>query len=183
MFMDRVEFVGKGDEWEIPWQTHDKTFDYFNLLRVNFKGDLSIASGHFIINLTSKRIMQMFVQWIECGVLDCRTCMAPLGTAKREPNRNKTLELLDPLRYRSHRQDQAVLSLLLYNYTRSYHDANVKLAKYGIEGRASTAYLCLQVRRGEHDKAKNLSDWKTATHIASAECVSEEEYNDRERRL
>ena len=60
------------------------TFDYFDLKPDDFNYHRPLAAAHFLVNSQMENIRRLLDRWVDCGVLDCRTCMAPLGSSKRD---------------------------------------------------------------------------------------------------
>lgn len=149
MIRDGVEFAARKTVWSIPGETHPETFAYLNLNPVDFIKDTSIAATHFLVNLEKERFQHEVVsKWIDCA-RNCTTCMAPPGSTKKGgtgPGFGK-----DPLQFRAHRQDQAVLGALVYNYVHLHKDANVTLDH-------PSPYFCTGTARGGH--LKSVTDWK-----------------------
>jgi hypothetical protein len=165
-----IDFVGRQTSWSIPQQTHRGTFDYFDMNPDDFNNHPTIAGGHFLVNLQSENIRRVLDRWVDCGVLDCHTCMAPLGSSKRDPNGAKYEE--GGNEYVSHRQDQAVLTLLVTDYMKKERaEANVKIVGGGEGGsnEGVTPYFCLKTRRFVGN-VKSVKDWNTTFTIPSHAC-------------
>jgi hypothetical protein len=78
-----IDFVGRQVEWSsILQQTHIGTFDYFDLKPDDFNYHPPFAATHFLVNLRRENIRQLLDRWVDCGVLDCRTCWHHLAAAK-----------------------------------------------------------------------------------------------------
>ena len=183
IIQDDVDFVGRTSSWNLPEQTHDKTFEYYNLTREEFRHDLSIAATHFIVNLakekkqnqvdkhvrgtTSSLVERVLWGWIDCGTRACQTCMAPIGSSKNEPTAVGRSHIDGSVQYLSHRQDQAILGLLLRNYTHwkkntdDLQSLNIQLVDDS--GSAKSQYWWLGTTRnknGPFGGANTVADWK-----------------------
>ena len=158
MVQNDIDFIGRRTIWSIPQQTHVGTFEYFDMKPHDFDDHPSIASGHFLINLKREKSRMILHRWVDCGVLDCHTCMAPIGSSKRDPNGAKYKGRGND--YVSHRQDQSVLTLLVTDYMKKYEStANVKIIR-GPHPSAEAPYFCLQTMRSRGD-IKSVKDWNT----------------------
>jgi ferredoxin len=74
---------------------------------------MELAASTFLVNLARKQGMEHILwPYINCGVRECHTCMAPVGSSKNIYN---STNILGPpsTKYLAHRQDQSVLSLSL----------------------------------------------------------------------
>ena len=166
---DEIDFVGRLEEWSIPQQTHRGTFDYFGFNPDDFNNHPSIAGTHFLVNLRREVFLKgVLDRWVDCGVLDCHTCMAPIGSSKRDPNGAKNGSANE---YISHRQDQSVLTLLVTDYMKKKREeANVKVTRVGTnhDGEQAAPYFCLATWRGRY--VKRLKDWNRTFTIPSRAC-------------
>lgn len=174
MIRDNVEFVARYTAWNVPGQTHSKTFEFFGLDPSDFKDYQAIAATHFLVNLQRESMRKILDKWCDCGVLNCQTCMAPIGSKKYDPEGKPYVA--GSYHYVSHRQDQAVLALLVSNYTRADPElASVKLIPEGTSmgfGYASP-YFCIRTNRGKGGPighVSNLSDWRSSRKIPAEEC-------------
>lgn len=105
--------------------------------------------------------------------------MAPLGSLKRDPDGQPFVKGSD--HYVSHRQDQAVLALLVSNYTLSYPDtSNVNIISedkdkpmgYGF----SSPYFCIRTNRGKGGPFGGvwmIRDWKKEKEINLNDCKNQ----------
>ena len=59
-------------------------------------------------------LLAVLQPWFDCARA-CTTCMAPIGSHKREPN-GLLIKGPPSTTYVSHRQDQSVLGLLVYDW-------------------------------------------------------------------
>lgn len=166
-----IDFVGKKEAWDIRQQTHSGTFEYFGLTPQDFNDHPPIAATHFLVNLQREQIRKVLNRWVDCGVLDCRACMAPIGSSKKDPNGTNYKK--GGNEYVSHRQDQSVLTLLVTEYMKnSTTEANVKIIGDDQEGGATlvdSPYFCLVTRRHRGD-IKSVSDWNTTFNIPPHAC-------------
>ena len=168
-----IDFVGRKEVWSIPQQTHSGTFEYFGLDPQNYHDHPPIAGTHFMVNLQREQILSVLNKWVDCGVLDCHTCMAPIGSSKNDPNGSTYTE--GGNEYVSHRQDQSVLTLLVTNYMKNFSTkANVKIIGDREEGGSSTTlveapYFCLVTRRHRGD-IQSVRDWNKTFNIPATAC-------------
>ena len=162
---EEIDFVGRAAEaWNIRKQTHKGTFDYFGLTPEDFNDHPPIAATHFLVNLQREQIRRVLNRWVDCGVLDCRTCMAPIGSSKNDPNGAE--DKFGANEYVSHRQDQSVLTLLVTGYMKDQSaEANVKIIGNGEE----SPYFCLKTRRHRGD-IKSVKDWNMTFSIPPHAC-------------
>jgi hypothetical protein len=73
-----------------------------------------------------------------------------------------------PNEYRAHRQDQAVLALLVTDYMKKKGtEANVKI----VGGGEVTPYFCLMTQRGTGDNMISVKDWNTTFNIPPDACT------------
>lgn len=173
MIRDGVDFAGRSTAWNIPQQTHIGTFDYFGLKPEDFIQHPSIASGHFLVNLQREAIQkEVLDRWVECGVLDCHTCMAPIGSSKRDDSSKGAEYKYGATEYRAHRQDQAVLTLLVTDYMKKRADANVNIVNPDpLQGGSTTPYFCLTTERGRGKSIMSLKDWNSTWDIPPSACT------------
>ena len=127
MWEDGVDFVGRTDSMGMGENTDPDTYHYLGLSRRDFKEYHEIHAQIFLINLARRAVRnRIFRKWVDCGTRACTTCMSP-------PDSSKELsgpELGPPSTiYIAHRQDQSVLSLLVYDYKRKESAANIQLDK------------------------------------------------------
>jgi hypothetical protein len=144
------------------------TFDYFDLKPDDFNYHRPLAAAHFLVNSQRENIRRLLDRWVDCGVLDCRTCMAPLGSSKRD-DANGGKYNYGPNEYRAHRQDQAVLAMLVIDYMKKKGtEANVKIVGGGLV----TPYFCLTTQRSTGGNMKSVKDWNTTFNIPSDACTN-----------
>jgi hypothetical protein len=92
--------------------------------------------------------------------------LAPLGSSKRDLKGKKYK--YGPNEYRAHRQDQAVLALLVTDYMKKKGtEANVKI----VGGGEVTPYFCLMTQRGTGDNMISVKDWNTTFNIPPDACT------------
>jgi len=164
IIQEEIDFVGGTAAWNIRMQTHKGTFDYFGLTPEDFNDHPPIASGHFLVNLQREEIRRVLDRWVDCGVLDCRTCMAPIGSSKNDPNGAEDKFGINE--YVSHRQDQSVLTLLVTNFMKDQSaEANVKIIGNGEE----SPYFCIETSRNRGN-IKSVKDWNTTFTIPPHAC-------------
>jgi hypothetical protein len=173
MIQKEIDFVGRAAEWSIPQQTHIGTFEYFDLKPNDFNDHPPIAATHFLVNLQRENIRRVLDRWVDCGVLDCHTCMAPHGSSKRVSNKGADYKY-GPNEYRAHRQDQSVLTLLVTDYMKKKGaEANVKIVFFpetGSRREGVTPYFCLTTRRYHGGNMKSVKDWNITFTIPSDSC-------------
>ena len=157
----------------------ENPFEYYNLTREEFRHDTSIAATHFIVNLEKGKNQQqrqnsdgetfadnVLGGWIDCGTRACQTCMAPIGSKKNEPTEKGRTHVHGSVQYLSHRQDQAVLGLLLYNYTHwkknESTSVNIQLVG-GDSAKERSQYWWIGTtrnRNGPFGGANTVADWR-----------------------
>ena len=114
MIRDGVDWAGKMGEMGMGENTHEDTYRYFNISRTKFKEMHSILGGVWLANLERKVVIDHILQpWLDCGIHACYTCMAPPGSTKALPD-GMSIQGPPSTTYLAHRQDQSVLSLLVY---------------------------------------------------------------------
>eukprot|EP00980_Cylindrotheca_fusiformis_P030333 scaffold24661_cov132-Cylindrotheca_fusiformis.AAC.1 len=113
MVRDQVDFVAVPGVMGMGENTHQQTYDYLNMTKADFVHRMELASGTYLVNLKRKHALEHILKpFIDCGLRDCHTCMAPVGTRKRGNGRK--IQGPPSSDYIAHRQDQSVLSLLAY---------------------------------------------------------------------
>eukprot|EP00980_Cylindrotheca_fusiformis_P001169 scaffold321_cov95-Cylindrotheca_fusiformis.AAC.10 len=114
MVQDQVDFAGTTGYMGMGENTDQKTFDYLNMTKANFIHRRSLQASAFMVNLDRVQGTGLILTpYINCGLRECHTCMAPVGTNKTIPEGKKFLGPPSS-EYIVHRQDQSVLSLLAY---------------------------------------------------------------------
>jgi hypothetical protein len=143
---DGVDFAGRTGRMGMSENTHFDTYKYFNMSQTEFKDKRELAANFFVVNLIRDGFVSAVLQpWFDCAHA-CTTCMAPVGSHKREENR-PIIKGPPSTKYVSHRQDQSVLGLLVYDW----------LLKQGGSVRLDDQkYIHVFVRRGKG--AKSISD-------------------------
>eukprot|EP00980_Cylindrotheca_fusiformis_P014147 scaffold3716_cov69-Cylindrotheca_fusiformis.AAC.32 len=114
MVRDQVDFASRSGALGMGQNTHQKTFDYLNMTKADFVHRRELGAFSFLVNLERTQGMEHILRpYINCGLRECHTCMAPVGTTKRILN--NTISFGPPSSdYIAHRQDQSVLSLLVF---------------------------------------------------------------------
>eukprot|EP00980_Cylindrotheca_fusiformis_P030336 scaffold24661_cov132-Cylindrotheca_fusiformis.AAC.4 len=113
MIRDQVDFVAVSGMMGMGENTHQQTYDYLNMTKADFVHRKEVASGTYMVNLERKHALEHILKpFIDCGLRDCHTCMAPVGTRKR--GNGKKIQGPSSSDYIAHRQDQSVLSLLAF---------------------------------------------------------------------
>lgn len=78
---DELDFVARYTSWNVPGQTHRKTFEFFGLMPSDFKDFPSIAATHFLVNLERESIRKVLQKWVDCGV-SCLIEFWPVAVGK-----------------------------------------------------------------------------------------------------
>eukprot|EP00980_Cylindrotheca_fusiformis_P015269 scaffold4247_cov66-Cylindrotheca_fusiformis.AAC.10 len=114
MVRDQVDFASRSGGLGMGENTHQKTFDYLNMTKADFVHRHELGAFTFLVNLERTQGMEHILRpYINCGLRECHTCMAPVGSTKLAPN--GTIYHGPPSSdYIAHRQDQSVLSLLVF---------------------------------------------------------------------
>eukprot|EP00980_Cylindrotheca_fusiformis_P002149 scaffold483_cov83-Cylindrotheca_fusiformis.AAC.1 len=114
MLRDGIDFASRSGDLGMGQNTHPKTFDYLNMTKADFVHRYELGAFSFLVNLERTQGMEYILRpYINCGLRECHTCMAPVGSIKKIPD--KTIPWGPPLSdYLAHRQDQSVLSLLVF---------------------------------------------------------------------
>eukprot|EP00980_Cylindrotheca_fusiformis_P030338 scaffold24661_cov132-Cylindrotheca_fusiformis.AAC.6 len=144
MVRDQVDFASRSGGMGMGENTHQKTFDYFNMTKADFVDRWELGACTFLVNLERAQGMKHILRpYINCGLRDCHTCMAPVGTSKAIYHGT---EIYGPpsSEYIAHRQDQSVLSLLAFQCD------NQKTCNIEIDEKY---YLHCSNRRGEKAEA------------------------------
>merc|ERR1712157_113679 len=120
MIQDSVDFAGRTSVLGMGENTHPDTYNYLNMSVENYKIYNEIAATHFLFRLSNDNVsLQVLQQWFDCASLEhCQKCMAtdPDGPNKWFP---KPIKGPPSTKYLVPRQDQAVLSLLIYKQLRA----------------------------------------------------------------
>ena len=175
IIQQEIDFVGRKTAWNIRQQTHKGTFKYFGMTPEDYNDHPPIAATSFLVNLQREGIRRVLNRWVDCGVLDCHACMAPIGSSKNDPNGANFTK--GGNEYVSHRQDQSVLTLLVTDYMKnSSNEANVKIIgdhEYEEGGTLMVAapYFCLVTRRYRGD-IQSVRDWNTTFTIPPHACIN-----------
>jgi hypothetical protein len=94
------------------------TYDFLNLGIHDFKNYVEVAATYFMMNLNNTAANRILDEWVDCAVNHCQTCMAPSmkkGVKGGDRNQPSAVNL-------AHRQDQSVLSLLVYQVINQNED-------------------------------------------------------------
>lgn len=107
--------------------------------------------------------------------------MAPIGSKKNDPDGKPYVE--GSYHYVSHRQDQAVLALLISNYTLGFPSvANVKIVLSDGKDQPlgfgfSSPYFCIRTNRGRGgpvgSTVEKLSDWGKQGEMPANQCQTQ----------
>jgi len=115
MVRDKVDFAGYHDPFGVTENTHDATFRFLNISRTKYKHKYGILGTFFLVRIYPRIMFHVLQPWIDCGSRACETCMTPLGTAKQF-EKHYIIEGPPSVTFKTHRHDQAVLTLLLYDW-------------------------------------------------------------------
>eukprot|EP00980_Cylindrotheca_fusiformis_P015285 scaffold4247_cov66-Cylindrotheca_fusiformis.AAC.26 len=114
MVRDQIDFAARIGHMGMGENTDPRTYDYLNMTKTDFIHRRELAASAFMVNLERMQGRELILTpYIDCGLRECHTCMAPVGTIKKIPEGMKFRGPPSSV-YIAHRQDQSVLSLLAF---------------------------------------------------------------------
>jgi hypothetical protein len=140
MWQASVGFSGKYGSLGMGVNTLQATYDFLNLDIHDFKNYTEVAATYFMMNLKNTVAHRILDEWIDCAVNHCQTCMAPSMKKKIKEGERRPPSTVNI----AHRQDQSVLSLLVYQ----------AISQNQNEGNLQVSYEFMNVTRkgGKHCK-------------------------------
>lgn len=110
MLKDKINFVGREGAMGMSENTDPRTYKFLDVSPTKFRKRFEVQAGHWLAVINSDVFDSVLRPWMDCGIRYCQVCMSPVGSFRKLKRRQSGPPSVD---YIGHRQDQAVLSILL----------------------------------------------------------------------